>query len=165
MEVSEHRQLYVFIVKYVKVFTKTGWFNACSHLRGAWWTGEAQHHSFVFLCDPLNPTSCHLSGRPLVKQVCLFVCLYKLRWAFRWTESEEQIQTQGCLQSKREISSQRKSWSLYEEATSAAAVMVTVHHWKQITNPAASPVCLPVHYTHDWREWQWIMIWHGVFVG
>lgn len=38
-------------------------------------TGEAQH-SLVFLCDPLNPASCHLSGRPFVKQVCLFVCLF-----------------------------------------------------------------------------------------
>lgn len=41
--------------------------------------------------------------------------------------------------------------------------MVTVHHWKQITNPAASPACLPFHYTRDWREWQWIMIWQVFF--
>lgn len=47
-----------------------------------------------------------------------------------------------------------KSYRVLKEMISAAAVavMITVHHVKQITNSALLPAC-PFTHTHDWMEW------------
>ena len=60
----------------------------------------------------------------------------------RWIGPEEQIQILSFVVSQWEIFQPEESWGVCEAMISAAAVMVTVHHLKQITNSLAA---CPVH--------------------